>query len=153
MICSKSDPALLMVCSGLFTGAEVLHGEKKQVLVLLPRGFICSGVQQLVAVLSTRLQCHTSVGMLEWERNVFTSHCYQGTQRNLALRTREREHKTSVTQHCHLCHWAYRKEVICKCVGLQNLSPLLDRDCGLLSGRGSRQFQVVLHKCQLASVI
>lgn len=65
MVCSKSDPALLMVYSGLFTGPEVLRGEKKQVLVLLPRGFICSGVQQLVAVLSTFLQCYTSVGMLE----------------------------------------------------------------------------------------
>lgn len=41
MVCSKSDPALLMVSPGLFTGAKVLHGERKQVL-LLTRGFICS---------------------------------------------------------------------------------------------------------------
>lgn len=64
MVCSKSDPALLMGSSWLFTGAEVLHGERKQVLLLLPRGFICSGMQPLVAVLGTCLQCHTSVVML-----------------------------------------------------------------------------------------
>lgn len=38
MVCSKSDPALLMVSSGLFTSAEVLHGERKQGLLLLPSG-------------------------------------------------------------------------------------------------------------------
>lgn len=52
MVCSKSDPALLMVSSWLFTDAEVLHGERKQVLLLLSRGLIYSGVQPLVAVLA-----------------------------------------------------------------------------------------------------
>lgn len=52
MVCSKSDLALLMVSSGLFTGADVLHGKRKQVQLLLPRGFICFGVQLLVAVLA-----------------------------------------------------------------------------------------------------
>lgn len=65
MVCSKSDPALLMVSSGLFTGAEVLHGERKQGLLLLLRGFVCCGVQPLVAERGTRLQCHTSVVMLK----------------------------------------------------------------------------------------
>jgi len=50
--CSKSDPALLMVSSELFISAKVLHDERKQVQFLLPRGFVCSGVQPLVAVLT-----------------------------------------------------------------------------------------------------
>lgn len=52
MVCSKSDLALLMVSSGLFTDADVLHGKRKQVQLLLPRGFLCFGVQLLVAVLA-----------------------------------------------------------------------------------------------------
>lgn len=47
---SASGHTLLMI-SQLLTGAEVLHGERKQVQLLLPRGFICSGMELLVAVL------------------------------------------------------------------------------------------------------
>lgn len=93
-------------------------------------------------VLSSRLQCHTSKVMLEWKRNTFTSHCYQGTQWNVALKTRERESKTSGTQHS--------EDIGLQWVALPGLSPLLDEDCGLISRRGSRQFRVVLHKRQLA---
>lgn len=43
MAYSTSGHALLMVFSRVLTGAQVLHGERKQVQLLLPREFICSG--------------------------------------------------------------------------------------------------------------
>jgi len=44
MAYSVSGHALLLVSSRVLAGAEVLHGKRKQVQLLLPRGFICSGM-------------------------------------------------------------------------------------------------------------
>lgn len=44
MAYSVSGRAQLMVSSRVLTMAEDLHGERKQVQLLLPRGFICSGM-------------------------------------------------------------------------------------------------------------
>lgn len=91
---------------------------------------VCCGVQPLVAVLGTRLQCHASVVMLKWESRTFTSHRYQGTQWNTAPRNRDTKilalsTVTSATG-CKGEKWHSRA-----------LSHVLDEGCGLPSERWS----------------
>lgn len=65
MVYSKSDPALLMVSSGLFMGAEVLHGKKKTSAVAAAKRVYL--LWRATADSSTwySLKCHTSVTMLK----------------------------------------------------------------------------------------
>lgn len=53
MVYSVTGHTLLMVSSRVLTVDEVLHGEMKQVQLLLPlRGFICCGMWLLVAIIT-----------------------------------------------------------------------------------------------------